>query len=161
MPTNKREDFYFGFMMVCGMVVVMTFYNLVRSDLIGTISWDEILIQLFLGFIVAFLLELFIVGPVVKKVAFSLPYDKSKKGLVIVSISFCMVVGMVTCMSLYGLGMTYFSDGLNGESLLSSYFSIFINNFIFAFPLQLMVMGPLVRYLFGKFVKGRRFTLVQ
>ncbi|ADH06913.1 hypothetical protein BMB171_C2100 [Bacillus thuringiensis BMB171] len=32
------------------------------------------------------------------------------------------------------------------------YFSIFIKNFIMAYPLQLIIMGPLVRFLFGKFV---------
>lgn len=158
MPTTKKEDFYFGMMMCFGMVVVMTFYNLIRNGLIGTISLQGLLMQFVLGFIIAFLLELFIVGPVAKKIALSLPYDKSKKVFVILSISFCMVIGMVLCMSLYGLVTAYFSNGLAGKALLETYFSFVFNNFIFAFPLQLIIMGPLVRYLFSKFVKGKKMT---
>lgn len=136
----------------------MTMYNLVTNGLIGTISLTGILVQLVLGFMVAFTLELFIVGPVAHKLALSLPYDKSQKVLVILSISCCMVIGMVLFMSLYGLGNAYFANGLAGKSLMESYFSIVLKNFIFAFPLQLFIMGPLVRYLFSKFVKGKRMT---
>lgn len=156
MPTTKRESFYFGLIMCMGMVVVMTFYNLLINGLIGMIPIKGILIQLMLGFIIAFLLELFIVGPAAQKIAFSLPYDKSKKIFVILSVSFFMVVGMVLFMSLYGLGAAYFYNGLGEESLFISYFSIVFKNLIFAFPLQLIIMGPLVRYIFAKFFKEQR-----
>ncbi|MGM0875892.1 MAG: hypothetical protein ACQEWV_14135 [Bacillota bacterium] len=156
MPTTKKESFYFGLMMCFGMVVVMTFYNLFINGLIGIVPFKGILIQLMLGFIIAFLLELFIVGPAAQKIAFSLPYDKSKKLFEILSISFFMVVGMVLFMSLYGLVTAYFFNSLTEESLLKSYYSIAFKNLIFAFPLQLIIMGPFVRYLFTKFVKGQR-----
>ncbi|MCY9665540.1 hypothetical protein M5X11_11285 [Paenibacillus alginolyticus] len=155
MPTTKKENFYFGLMMCFGMVVFMTFYNLFTHGLIGTISLNEIFTQLILVFIIASLLELFIVGPVAKKIALSLPFDKSKKVYVILSLAFFMVSGMVLFMSLYGLGTAYFSDSLIGESLLENYFSLIFRNFIFAFPLQLIIVGPLVRYLFTKFVKDK------
>ncbi|WP_127531659.1 hypothetical protein [Paenibacillus kobensis] len=155
MPTNKREDFYFGLMMVTGMVIVMTFYNLYNHGLIGTASWAEIGLQLLAGFVVAFVLELFVVGPAAKKAAFLLPYDKSKKGLVIVSLALCMVLGMVTVMSLFGLAMSHLTGNAADEPLLASYGSLWIRNFLFALPLQLIVMGPLVRFLFAKFVQGR------
>ncbi|MGG1662952.1 DUF2798 domain-containing protein [Brevibacillus sp. NRS-1366] len=103
-------------MMCFGMVVIMTLYNLIQNGLIGTVSLKDILFQFILGFIVAFLLEVFIVGPVAKKIALSLPYDKSRKGFVILSISFFMMIGMVFFMSLYGLGFAYFSNSLIGES---------------------------------------------
>jgi len=153
MPTTKKEEFYLGFMMYLGMVVCMTFYNLFTHGLIGTITC--ILVQLILVFMIAFGLELFIVGPVAKKMASALPYDKSNKGLAILSLAFCMVSGMVLCMSLYGLMNAYVSDSLVGQSLLESYFSLVVKNFIFAFPLQLLIVGPLVRYLFTHFVQQR------
>lgn len=155
MPTTKKENVYFGLMMCLGMVIFMTFYNLFTHDLLGTISLQGILAQLILVFITASLLELFIVGPVAKKLAFSLPFDKSKKVFVILSLAFFMVIGMVLCMSFYGLMTAYFSNSLNGESLLHSYFDLVFKNFIFAFPLQLFIVGPLVRYVFNKFVKGK------
>jgi hypothetical protein len=158
MPTTKKEDFYFGLMMCSGMVVFMTLYNLIANGLIGTTPLKGIIIQFVLGFIIAFLLELFIVGPVAKKIAFSLPYDKSKKLYVILSLSLCMVCGMVLSMSLFGLGTAYFANSLMSESLLASYFSIVLKNFIFALPLQLLIVGPLVRFLFAKIIASKRTT---
>jgi len=155
MPTTKKENFYFGLMMCAGMVVVMTFYNLIINDLIGELHLKEILVQLLFGFIVAFILESFVVGPIAQKLALSLPYDKSKQLFVILSISFFMVIGMVLCMSLFGLVTAYLSNGLE-ESLLKSYFTIVSRNFIFALPLQILIMGPIVRYLFTKFVKSQK-----
>jgi len=135
--------------------VVMTFYNLIINDLIGELHLKEILVQLLFGFIIAFILESFVVGPIAQKLALSLPYDKSKQLFVILSISFFMVIGMVLCMSLFGLVTAYLSNGLE-ESLLKSYFTIVSRNFIFALPLQILIMGPIVRYLFTKFVKNQK-----
>ncbi|CAM3237761.1 hypothetical protein PALU110988_10525 [Paenibacillus lupini] len=155
LPKNKREDFYFGLMMVTGMALVMITYNFIRNDLFGTLSLGEIVLQYVLGFIVAFVIEMFVVGPIAKKAAFSLPYDKSKKVYVILSLAFCMVTGMVLCMSLYGLISSSLADSLGEGSLLKHYFSIVFHNYILAFPLQLIVMGPLVRFLFIKFVANK------
>ncbi|MCS7462728.1 hypothetical protein N0M98_21630 [Paenibacillus doosanensis] len=156
MPKTKKEEVYFGLMMCSGMVVFMTLYNLFTHGLIGKLSLGEVLIQLLAAFIVAFLVELFIVGPAAKKIAFSLPYDKSKKVTVILVLAFCMVSGMVLCMSLYGLLNSYFSGAPIGESWLESYVTLVGQNFIFALPLQLVVVGPLARYVFAKlqYVQG-------
>jgi hypothetical protein len=158
MPTTKKENMYFGLMMCTGMVIVMTLYNLVINDLIGIIPLKGIFMQFVLGLAVAFLLELFIVGPVAHKVAFLLPYDKSNGLYVILAISCCMVVGMVCLMSLFGLGTAYLLDGLSGGSLWENYASIAFKNFIFALPLQLIVMGPFIRFLFARFVKSPVMT---
>lgn len=155
MPTTKKENLIFGMMMCSGMVMFMTLYNLFTHGLLGTLSLTEIIIQLIQIFIIASLVELFIVGPVAKKIAFSLPFDKSNKVLVIVFLAIFMVSGMVLCMSLYGLGTAYFSHSLIGESLLKNYLSLVFKNFIFAFPLQLLIVGPLVRFLFVKMVKQK------
>ncbi|WP_036620365.1 hypothetical protein [Paenibacillus alvei] len=155
MPTTKKEQVYFGLMMCSGMVVFMTFYNLYMHDLLDTLSWKSILVQLILTFFIAFILESCIVGPVAKKIAFSLPYDKSKKLFGVVSVAFFMVCGMVLCMSLYGLGTAYLSNPLMKGTLFENYYSLVLQNFIFAFPLQLLIIGPIVRFLFQKFVKDK------
>lgn len=155
LPTNKREEFYFGLMMVTGMAVVMITYNMMRNDLFGMLSLGEIVLQYALGFLVAFVIEMFAVGPIAKKAAFALPYDKSKKVYVIVSLAFCMVTGMVLCMSLYGLISSALAGSLGDGSLIKHYFTIVFHNYILAFPLQLIVMGPLVRFLFGKLVANK------
>jgi len=67
-----------------------------------------------------------------------------------------MVIGMVFFMSFFGMAMMYLHGGLQGDSFVSIYFSIFIKNFIMAYPLQLIIMGPLVRFLFAKFVMKKK-----
>lgn len=155
LPTTKKEQVYFGLMMCSGMAALMTFYNLYMHGVLETLSWKSILLQLVLAFSIAFLLESFIVGPLARKIAFSLPYDKSKKLFVVVSVAFFMVSGMVLCMSLYGLGTAYFSNPFMRGTLFENYYSLVLQNFIFAFPLQLLIVGPIVRLLFQKFVKDK------
>ena len=67
-----------------------------------------------------------------------------------------MVIGMVFFMSFFGMAMIYLHGGLQGDSFVSIYFTIFIKNFIMAYPLQLIIMGPLVRFLFAKFVMKKK-----
>ncbi|PFV76378.1 DUF2798 domain-containing protein [Bacillus sp. AFS059628] len=152
MPTTRKENLQFGMMMCLGMVIVMTFYNLLMNGTGGQIHIKEIALELIIGFIIALLIEICIVGPCAKKLVFALPFDKSKKVNVIIAMATAMVIGMVFFMSFYGMAMMYSHNGLHGESFVSMYFSIFIKNFIMAYPLQLIIMGPLVRFLFGKFV---------
>lgn len=140
-------------MMMClGMVIVMTFYNVLLNGAGGPIHIKEIALELIIGFIIALLIEICIVGPCAKKLVFMLLFDKSKKINIIVAMTTAMVIGMVFFMSFYGMIMMYLHGGLQGDSFVSMYFSIFIKNFILAYPLQLIIMGPLVRFLFGKFV---------
>ncbi|WP_334072395.1 MULTISPECIES: DUF2798 domain-containing protein [Paenibacillus] len=155
MPTTKREALYFGLMMCLGMVVCMTTYNLLMHDMIGKIGFADMIIQYLAGFVVAMTLEMFIVGPLAKKVAFKLPINKAKKLQVVLAISSCMVIGMVFFMSLFGLVMSHLASGSGEGSLLMNYLSTFVQNFIVAYPLQLLVMGPLVRRCFSKFVQVR------
>lgn len=118
----------------------------------GPIHVKGILIELVIGFIIALLIEICIVGPCAKKIVFALPFNKSKKVNMIIAMATTMVIGMVFFMSFYGMAMMYFHNGLHGDSFVSIYFSVFIKNFIMAYPLQLIIMGPLVRFIFGKFV---------
>ncbi|WP_166705313.1 DUF2798 domain-containing protein [Bacillus albus] len=152
MPKTRKESLQFGMMMCLGMVIVMTFYNLLLNGAVGPIHIKEIALELVIGFIIALLIEICIVGPCAKKIVFALPLDKSKKVNVIIAMTTAMVIGMVFFMSFYGMAMMYLHDGLQGDSFVSMYFSIFIKNFIMGYPLQLIIMGPLVRFLFGKFV---------
>ncbi|WP_211746157.1 hypothetical protein [Paenibacillus sp. Marseille-Q4541] len=159
MPTTKKEEIFFGLMMCLGMVIFMTLYNLYTNDMIGTISIPTLLAQFVLCYCTAFLLEYFIVGPVAKKIVFTLPFDKSKKGIVIVSLALFIVIGMVFFMSIYGLLTSLFYNGFTGESIFQQYFSLVFKNFIFALPLQLIIVGPVVRFLFVRFVKDKGISI--
>ncbi|HDR7855718.1 DUF2798 domain-containing protein [Bacillus paranthracis] len=152
MPTTRKENLQFGMMMCLGMVNVMTFYNLLMNGSGGQIHIKEIALELLIGFIIALLVEICIVGPCAKKIVFMLPFDKSKKINIIVAMATTMVIGMVFFMSFFGMAMMHLHGGLQGDSFVSIYFTIFIKNFIMAYPLQLIIMGPLVRFLFAKFI---------
>ena len=156
MPTTRKENLQFGMMMCLGMVIVMTFYNLLMNGSGGPIHIKEIALELLIGFIIALLVEISIVGPCAKKIVFALPFDKSKKVNVIIAMATAMVIGMVFFMSFFGMTMMHLHGGLQGDSFVSIYFSIFIKNFIMAYPLQLIIMGPLVRFLFAKFVMKKK-----
>lgn len=154
MPANKKEGLIFGVMMCFGMVCVMSIYNAVINRAIRDFSWVTAF-EMIIGFIVALLLDLLLVGPLARKMTFKMPFDKTKKLYVVLAMSTCMVVGMVLCMSVFGLITAALSNGLNENSLFSAYLMIVLKNFILAYPLQLLIMGPLVRGIFVKFVKPK------
>ena len=66
-----------------------------------------------------------------------------------------MVVGMVLLMSIYGIVTAYATGQLEGQSMISTYLHTIVRNFSVALPYQLIVLGPLVRYVFGKWFKGQ------
>ena len=129
LPTSKKEQIIFGLMMCIGMVLVMMFFNISHSGLLGKMSPLKILLKFILCFVIAFLVESFIVGPVARKIAISLPFDKSNKILGMLAMSFFMVIGMVLIMSLYGMVSAYLANQLSGASLLRMYLHTIARNF--------------------------------
>ncbi|QHT47855.1 DUF2798 domain-containing protein [Bacillus sp. SB49] len=154
MPTNKKENLQFGFLMCFGMVLVMTIYNFYLHGTIHEMTFMEGVLNFLIAFIVAFILDLFIVGPTAKKVAFKLTARTSKKLYKILAISISMVIGMAALMSMFGLVTMSLHSGFHVETVVTDYLTIFGSNFILALPLQLIVMGPLVRFLFTKFIQS-------
>ena len=79
-------------MMMClGMVIVMTFYNLLMNGTEGQIHIKEIALELLIAFIIALLIEICIVG-FCEKLVFALPFDKSKKVNIIIAMATAMVM---------------------------------------------------------------------
>ncbi len=102
------------------------------------------------GLLVAIILDLLVVGPIAKGLAFKyIINDYMKKNVVLIgiTISVMMVLGMVSCMSLFGIIMA-------GHVGVASYFHAWIFNFIVALPLQLLIVGPIARAVLGKMQAG-------
>ncbi|PYE47344.1 hypothetical protein HUB98_19655 [Paenibacillus barcinonensis] len=154
MPVSKKEQVIFGVMMCTGMVLVMMTFNLWQTGMIHQMSVMQMLLQFVIALIIAFVVESFIVGPVARKIAFSLPFAKSSKIKGIITMSLLMVIGMVLIMSLFGIVTAYFTDQFNGISVLGLYLHTIVRNFSLALPLQLIVLGPLVRYMFSRMFKN-------
>ncbi|KEK10249.1 DUF2798 domain-containing protein [Lysinibacillus fusiformis] len=160
MPTTRKESLYFGLIMCFGMVLFMTLYNFYLNDTLGQISILGGITDFLIGFIVAIILDLYIVGPIAKKIAFKLTANTANVLFKILTISTCMVIGMAFFMSIYGLITSYFHNGLYSNSIIKEFLSVFCRNFIVALPLQIIIMGPIVRFLFNKFIKTSQNNLV-
>ncbi|MFF6014521.1 DUF2798 domain-containing protein [Lysinibacillus fusiformis] len=160
MPTTRKESLYFGLIMCFGMVLFMTLYNFYLNDTFGQISFLGGISDFLIGFIVAIILDLYIVGPIAKKIAFKLTANTANVLFKILTISTCMVIGMAFFMSIYGLITSYFHNGLYSNSIIKEFLSVFCRNFIVALPLQIIIMGPIVRFLFNKFIKTSQNNLV-
>lgn len=143
MPTNKKEGIIFTTLMCFLMVLGMSAYNLLIHQ---SFSVSALLIGLVPGFVVAFILDVFVVGVYAKKLAFKLPINREKKWQAILAISSLMVLGMVTCMSLFGVIMEM---GLT-DQLFSNYLMAWKMNVIAALPLQLLFVGPFSRMVLQK-----------
>lgn len=78
MPANKKESLIFGVMMCFGMVCVMSIYNAIINGAIQDFSLVTVF-EMVIGFMVALLLDLLLVGPLAKNIAFCMPFDKTKK----------------------------------------------------------------------------------
>ncbi|MCE4045784.1 DUF2798 domain-containing protein [Lysinibacillus fusiformis] len=160
MPTTRKESLYFGLIMCFGMVLFMTLYNFYLNDTFGQISFLGGITDFLIGFIVAIILDLYLVGPIAKKIAFKLTANTSNVLFKILTRSTCMVIGMAFFMSIYGLITSYFHNGLYSNSIIKEFLSVFCRNFIVALPLQIIIMGPIVRFLFNKFIKTSQNNLV-
>lgn len=159
LPTTKKESIQFGIMMCFGMVLVMTIYNFYLNGIIGNITIVGAILEFVLAFIIAFVLDLFVVGPNAKKIAFKIINKQTSKIWIVLTISTCMVIGMAFFMSIYGLLVTNFHHGWDVYSILTDYVSIFSNNILFAWPLQILIIGPLVRYIFETFMVNRETSI--
>jgi hypothetical protein len=147
MPKSKNESLVYTVLMCTFMVFFMSVYNL---SLHFGFSWETIqkAWQGFpLAFLIAILCDCFIVSGPAKKLAFTIIDPSSASGVKkIVAISTCMVCGMVLCMSLYG---AVHSVGFSNQLLLA-WLKAIPMNFMMALPLQLVIAGPIVRFLFAK-----------
>lgn len=139
--------------MVFCMVLVMFWYNMYMEGLIGTLTIGSAILHFCISYVVAFLCEA-VVGPIARGIANKLPFDKSKKLNVILANSTCMVIGMVFIMSFYGLITAMLANGVEGP-LLNQYFKLVMRNVVVAFPAQLLVVGPFVRWVFVKFIQNK------
>lgn len=159
MPRSLKESLIFTTLMCSMMVFLMSSWNLF---VIGHFAWKPIFLGFLPGFAVAFFIDWYIVGPIAKKTAAKYiikPIAQSRQDHVpkfvpILTISSCMVLGMVSFMSLYGL---LFSQGFSGLNF-PAYFKTWGTNFIMALPINLLVVGNVSRFILAhiqKWIDGK------
>jgi len=150
--TTKKEQFMFTTLMCAGMVICMSFYNLLLIEELSLRFFTHMLAGLFPGFAVALLLDIFVVGPAARSILHKVTNQQTKPVKKILFMSTLMIAGMVLFMSLYGVIV---SAGIT-SSFLHDYTNAVLKNVLVALPLQLLVMGPLVRAAFLKLTAGKQ-----
>lgn len=147
MPTTKKESLVFTIIMCAFMVFVMSVYNVsVHSGGFSKDVITEALVGFPLAFIVGMICDWFIVSKPAKALAFKFIKKEDKQIKIAIFISTFMVCGMVLCMSMF--------RALHNIELISDLPSAYIRalgmNFIVALPLQLLIAGPIIRFVFNK-----------
>lgn len=146
MGKNKKEAFIFTLMMCFGMVLGMTTYNIILIEGFTTNVFPALIAGFLPGFIVALVLDIFVVGKFAKYMASKLVKDSDPMIKRILTISGFMICGMVIFMSFYG---AFIHTGFS-SALLPAYLNGMWKNFIMAVPLNLLIVSPIVRALFFK-----------
>lgn len=147
MPINKTEHLVYTFLMVVFMATVMTTYNVLLHNGFSSESLKLAWLTFPFTFVTAFLCEWFIVGKLAMKLShkFLKEEDLVIKKVLITALFF--VSGMVVLMSFFG---PLISKGPSSDLLIIWVKSIPMN-FAMAYPLQVLIAGPLVGFLFRKF----------
>lgn len=152
MPKNRRESLIYTVMMCFVMVLWMSLYNVAIHS--GEIS-PEVVREAWLGFPVAYefamICDWFVVSGAAKGFAFRFLVKPgvSSPLRTVIAVSCCMVVPMVFIMSLYGAAEACVKMGEWGD-LIRIWAVNIPRNFVMALPFQLLVAGPLVRFLFRR-----------
>ncbi|MBD7915393.1 DUF2798 domain-containing protein [Clostridium sp. Sa3CUN1] len=151
MGQTKGQKFLFTLMMCFGMVLFMTIYNMILNEGFNSNLFSNLLKEFWLGFIVALICDVFIVAKIAKPIAFKIvkPNEDTNPIKLILTISSCMVVGMVLLMSIYG---SVLAVGFNMQAL-RIYPMVVVRNFIMALPLNMIIVSPVVRLMFTKVLK--------
>ena len=148
MGQTKFQKFIFTLIMCFFMVLGMTTYNIILNEGFHSNLLNNLLKEFWLGFMVALLLDIFIVGKLAKPIAFKIvkPNKETKQIKIILAISSCMVIGMVLFMSMFG---AIIAAGFNIDAL-KLYPLCIVRNFVVALPLNLLIVSPMVRFSFNK-----------
>lgn len=146
MPKSKLENFIFTLITVILMAYFMIVYNVAIAS--GKFVNKTFLIALKefpLEVIIVFICTYFIASPLTKRQAFKIVNPKKdNKMFIILSIQTFTVLIMVGLMSIYAL----FVNNLVDNNIICNYISLYLKNFIMAYPLQVFFAGPIARKIF-------------
>ena len=144
MPRDFKDAMFFTLLMCSLMVLGMSVWNLY---LLEHFSLENLAAGFLPGFTTAFLLDVLLVGPLVKGLAFRFLKDYHKRWQKIAVISGGMVLAMVSLMSVYGL--LFNRVPLSMESYLGAWGT----NFVMPFPLNFLLVAPFSRFILGNIQK--------
>lgn len=145
MPKTKFQNFIFTLLTAWMMVYIMTLYNKVLA--IGEFTNATFLLALrsmWGEYVLSFLCAFFISSRVSKYFAFRIVKPGDRPIAIIFAIQIFTVVSQVALMSILG---TYHVYGFTTQ-IVPNYITVYCKNFVMALPVQLFIVGPLVRSVF-------------
>ena len=145
MPKTRTESIIFTAVTAWCMVYGMTLYNLVLAmGAFTNVSFLMALKEMWLEYVIIALCAYFISSPIAKKLAFRVVKPGDRPIAIILSIQVFTVICQVTLASILGVWHGYGFDA----QFIPNYLVTYCKNFAMAFPLQLILVGPLCRALF-------------
>ena len=153
MPKTKREELVFTAMTSGLMIFIMGVYNVaINNNGLEYASFVQAARTFPLEWLIGFLLAFFAANKTAKHFAFHVVTPADRKIFVILSIQTFTVCTMVPLMSLVG---TIKAHGLTYD-LPIVWLQTVCLNFIMAYPLQLLVAGPVCRRIFRKLFREKK-----
>lgn len=151
MPTTNFQRVVFAFLSVIITVHLFVFYNLAiemggMSNQVFVTSVKVVPIE----FIFAFLLQIFVAGPLSLKIAFSIVNPREEKPFIVTTAIICSTIILMCPMMSFVATILY--NGITSE-FLAQWMQKIVFNFPFAFFSQLFFIQPLVRFIFGAIFK--------
>lgn len=153
MPKTRGESIFFTAITAWMMVYVMTLYNTVLASRSFTNATFLIALKnMWIEYIIIGLLAYFVSGHLAKMCAFRVVKPGDRPIFIIFAIQTFTVIWQVTFASFIGV---YHEYGFT-VNFISDYMITYCKNFIMAFPLQLIIAGPLARLIFRTiFIKNK------
>ena len=145
MPKTKLESVFFTAITAWMMVYIMTLYNTVLATCtFQNATFLYALKGMWIEYIIIGLCAFFISSPIAKKLAFKVVHPGDRPIAIILFIQVFTVVVQVALASILG---TYHSGGFN-SNFIPVYLTCYCKNFLMAFPVQLLLVGPIARFIF-------------
>lgn len=146
MPVNKKEKLVYTYLMVLFMCFGMVSYNVVLNNGFNFESLKLAWLTFPIMMPIAFAVEWFIVSKIAMKLIekFVKPTDALPKIILISAL--CFVVQMVLIMSFIA-NILY---GNHPDGFFIGWLTSIPKNFIVAFPLQVLLGGPIIGFIFRK-----------
>lgn len=151
MPRTRGESIFFTAITAWMMVYAMTLYNTVLAMESFTNATFLIALKgMWIEYIIIALLAYFVSSHLAKMCAFRVVQPGDRPIFIIFTIQTFTVVWQVAFASVLGV---YHGYGFTGN-FISDYLMTYCRNFVMAFPLQLIIVGPLARLIFQQlFIK--------
>ena len=153
MPKTRGESIFFTAITAWMMVYVMTLYNTVLATRSFTNTTFFIALkEMWIEYIIIALLAYFVSSHLAKLCAFRVVQPGDRPIFIIFAIQIFTVIWQVAFASVLGV---YHGYGFTGN-FIPDYLTTYCKNFVMALPLQLIIVGPLARFIFRSlFIKRK------